>query len=568
MRKFLMLAGVSSLLMACGNTAVKTTQHQPVLSSDGVVPGAILVDMKDNVSDSDIAELSKIAGTELHADNPTAQKWKFEEGIVDPSEEDAILDKLNADPRVEHAEKVVEYHALGFTPNDPLYKDQWGLQRSGAESSYNMNCGMGVTVAVVDTGIACLNDGGKIKGIDDLPTCEGGYNFVSNNSVAADDNGHGSHCSGTIAQLTNNNHGASGLAPCVKLMPVKVLAGSGSGTMEGVAEGIRFAADNGANVISLSLGSSQPSHVVEDAVNYAHDKGVLLSCANGNSGGSIGYPAAYPNCMGVSAIDSSDTIAKFSSRGPQTAIAAPGVNILQQTICDGSDGTDGCGVFKAFNGTSMACPHNSAAAALLYAQGITDPDAVKEKLQSTADPKEDPKLYGAGILRADKAVQSTILSHTLLRLLALVGILFLMRKVIKDQWKNAYTMAGVVFTGLGVVPLFFSGLMPRLGSFRIVAELLARPLGEMDITLGMGHNMLLLASAIPTAIATVLMLGHSKLKLLAGGIGLGSMALEAQILYSNDTRFMLGSIAMRVFMLVNMLICAYFVNGVFKTKQA
>jgi len=560
------LIGLAALVVACGNSAVNKPSPTSVLTKDGVVAGAIVVDMKDNVSQSDIDDLSKIAGTELHADNDTARKYKYEEGVVNVADEDAILEKLNADPRVEHAEKVVEYKAL-FTPNDELYKDQWGLKRAGAESSYNMSCGQGVVVAVVDTGIACLHDD-NTKGIDDLPTCQGGYNFISNNSNAADDNGHGSHCAGTIAQLTNNNHGGAGLAPCVKLMPVKVLSGSGSGSMESVAEGIRFAADNGANVISLSLGSSHPSDIVKDAVDYAHDKGVVIVAAAGNSGGSVGYPAAYPNAIAVSAMDANDRIANFSSRGPQVAISAPGVNILQQTICEGSDGTDGCGEFKAFNGTSMATPHVSAAAALVVAQGITDPDAVRAKLQSTADPKKEPNLYGAGILRADSAVKSTILSHTALKLVALFGFIFLMRKKIdKSLLKSKPAMLGIVLGGFGLVPLFFTGLMPHLGNFRVVAEVLARPIGEWNIPLGFAYKYLPLANFIPAGLATVLLLKNKFGRLFAGGLAVGSAALCMQLAFSGEMTFILGSMLMKVWMLVNVIVLGYFAKATL-TKEA
>lgn len=554
------LVGCAALLLACGGHTEKAPSSSVMDNKGNIVSGAIVVDCKDNVSDSDIEDLSKIAGTTLHADNDTARKYKYEEGVVNVADEDAILEKLNADPRVENAEKVVEYKAL-YTPNDPMFKEQWGMERSGATSSYNMSCGMGVVVAVVDTGIACINNDHS-KGLDDLPSCEGGYNFVNNSSDAQDQNGHGSHCAGTIAQLTNNNHGGAGLAPCVKLMPVKVLGSNGSGTMEGVAEGIRFAADNGANVISLSLGSAFPSNIVEDAVNYAYDKGVVVVAANGNSGGSIGYPAAYPNVIAVSAVDSKDKIANFSSRGPQTAIAAPGVNILQQTICEGSDGTDGCGEFKAFNGTSMATPHVSAAAALLVGQGITEPSAVRAKLQSTADAKKDANLYGAGILRADSAVKSTILSHTIIKLVALFGFIFLMRKKIDTSLlKSKPAMLGLVLGGFGLVPLFFTGLLPHLGSFRIVGEILARPLGEMNIPLGLAYKYLPLANAIPAALATVLLLKNKFGRLFAGGLAVGSAILCAQLAFSGEATFILGAMIMKVWMVANVLMCAYFAKS-------
>jgi serine protease len=150
-----------------------------------------------------------------------------------------------------------------------------------------------------------------------------GYNFVAKNKIAADDQGHGTHVAGTIAQTTNNGIGVAGLAHCAKLMPVKVLSARGWGTMADVAEGIRWAADHGAQVINLSLGSPSKSAVVENAVKHSIKKGVIVVAAAGNSGRSVGYPAAYPGVIAVSATDKNDAIAWFSSRGPEVTIGAP-----------------------------------------------------------------------------------------------------------------------------------------------------------------------------------------------------------------------------------------------------
>src|SRR4029077_4358237 len=125
--------------------------------------------------------------------------------------------------------------------------------------------------------------------------------------------------------------------------------------------------------------------ILEDAVKHAVSKGSLIVAAAGNSGKSVGYPAAYPQVVAVSATDSNDNIAWFSSRGPQIAIGAPGVAVTQQTICN--QGRDKCEVFGTFNGTSMAAPHVAGVAALLVGEGVTDPGALKDTLQSTARPK-------------------------------------------------------------------------------------------------------------------------------------------------------------------------------------
>lgn len=548
---FLALAGCAN-----GGNQPNLHEYNVSVNDPDVIPGEILVDLKDNVSDEDIKELSAIAETKLYERNSVAHQYRYEYGAVDAKQEDAILERLRQDPRVEFAEPMTEYHAL-FVPNDPLYeKDQWHMKRVGLESSLNMSCGMGVTVAVVDTGIDCnLSDLSETK-------CSGGYNFISNNEDATDDQGHGSHCAGTIAQATNNGIGGAGLAPCVKLMPVKVLNAMGGGTSESVASGIQYAADNGANVISLSLGSHMPSSVIESAVNHARSKGVVVVAANGNSGRSVGWPAAFEGVIAVSAIDVNDNIAYFSSRGPETAIAAPGVSVMQQTI----GGEDGKGEFKKLNGTSMACPHVSGAAALVMASGITDPDSVRSKLQSTADPKNDRNLFGAGILRADSAVRSTYLWHTLFRLLGLFGLLFALRKTVStDVLKKPLTLIGLTVFGFGVLPLLFFGL-PQMGSLRFLGEALVKPVGEWSLLLGL-HKYLPFANFVLPGLAMLLMMGHKHLKYLAGGIALGMGALCAQMAFSGDVAFFLGGLVGKLWLVANTVACAWLAKTSFVGRK-
>lgn len=555
------------LVMACSSPTVTTTTittSEEVKYTD-LVPDTILVDFKDDVSDSDIKELGDLIGTSFSEDNPTAHKFRFETANVDSAKETSVLAALRADSRVEHAEPMVRYHA-SFVPNDPMYeKDQWHMKRVGAETSWGMSCGMGVTVAVVDTGVACFDAKG-FKRLDDLAgtKCEGGYDFVNDKEMAADDQSHGSHVAGTIAQTTNNGVGGAGLAPCVTIMPVKVLSGSGSGTNEGVAEGIRFAADHGAQVINLSLGGG-PSEVVKDAVDYAYDKGVTVIAAAGNSSGAVGFPAAYPHAVAISATDQRDNLASFSCFGPQIALAAPGVDVLQQTICRNGDPL--CHTYAKYSGTSMATPHVAGGAALVVASGVTNPDAVKAVLQNSADSQDNKNKFGAGILRADSAVRGTILSHFITRLIALLGVLFLLRKTIDSSMvKSKLAVLGVVISGFGVFPLLFTGLLNHMGSFRVLGELVSRPVAEWNMVLGFGLHYLPLLNAIPTTLLALLMLGNSTVKKFAGGFALGTAAICAQTLYSGDMYFFLGSLALKVWMLLNMGVCMYFVRATFSKK--
>ena len=175
-----------------------------------------------------------------------------------------------------------------FTPNDPQLADQWHMQRVHAPEAWNFACGRGgATVAVVDTGVACENHGEFTRVMDLNGTrCLPGYDFVADREHANDDQGHGTHVAGTIAQTTNNGFGVAGLAYCATILPVKVLNRDGSGSLGDVAEGIRYAADQGAQVINLSLGGGGRSRVMADAVRYAQQGGERWWCARlGTMGG-------------------------------------------------------------------------------------------------------------------------------------------------------------------------------------------------------------------------------------------------------------------------------------------
>jgi serine protease len=524
-----------------------------------VIPGELVVDLKDNLSEDEIAAV----GNEYHLalrDNSPGVKDDGKVELADVSGYSALrvadlIERLSNDPRVEGAEQETFARAY-FAPNDPMYSQQWHMQRAGAERAWEYACGEGVTVAVVDTGIACYDAEGFMKGTDLAgTTCVAGYNFVGKNDVAADDQGHGTHVAGTIAQTTNNGVGVAGLAHCAKLMPVKVLSGRGWGTMADVAEGIRWAADHGAQVINLSLGSSSRSKVVENAVTHAYNKGVVVVAAAGNSGKSVGFPAAYHGAIAVSATDKNDAIAWFSSRGPEVAIGAPGVGVTQQTICE--SGKNKCEQWGVFNGTSMASPHVAGAAAILVGQGITDPDAVKATLQATATPKEDKNLFGAGILETGKAAMRTHWVHVAVRLVALLGLAALVVRRIKKKGgtieKGGGKVVGALFAGIGLLPFLpVLGVPARLGGMRWIADLLMKPFGEWDLLLAPGmHKWLLFASAAPAFLLTTFFFNNKRLRPFVGGVALGSAALLTQVGISGETFFALGSFGLRLFCAAN-----------------
>ncbi len=304
------------------------------------------------------------------------------------------------------------------SPNDPRYSEQWNFQMVGAEAAWKRSRGTGVVVAVIDTGVSGTSSG-KGQACRDFgsTTFTAGYDFVNRDTDPYDDHGHGTHVAGTIAEATNNSEGVAGLAYGATIMPLKVLSASGSGTSADIADAIRWAADKGANVINMSLGSPFPDAVIRSACTYASKKGVVIVAAAGNSGKQgVGYPAAYSECIAVSSVGPSGKLAGYSSWGKQVALAAPGgdiggysdrdesAGILQNTNLPVEFGGQGDGYY-AFQGTSMASPHVAAAAALVMAQGIKDPVKVRKALTESAAKVTggDLKKYGAGILNVDKA---------------------------------------------------------------------------------------------------------------------------------------------------------------------
>ena len=542
------------------------TVGDTLAASADEMTGEIAVDLDDDLPAADVARIEATYGLRP---NSTFSKDHdhIDVGEVSPDREDAVLEALSHERGVAHAERMEVFRA-SFVPDDPLYKDQWHLKRVGAESAWEYGCGRGVTVAVIDTGVACFDKGPFSRGTDLAGTlCEGGYNFVSDSTEASDDQGHGTHVAGTVAQTTNNGRGTAGLAFCATLMPIKVLNRFGWGTLSNVAEGVRFAADHGAQVINMSLGGSGKSRILEDAVEYAQHKGVLIVAAAGNSGKSVGYPAAYDGVLAVSATDSNDTIAWFSSRGPQVGIAAPGVGVIQQTICE--NGRNKCELFGTFSGTSMASPHVAGSAALIMGLGVTDASAAKEALlgsarvEPSAATEHKPELYGAGILDVASAAQHTFLRRGLLRLGAFMAVLLWIWRRIRGRRGKIALGVGTLFGGLvgavgllPVLPLF--GALPRLGAWRWLGELATRPFGEWDVGWSASfHRFLPLANALPVLAATAVFFGIRRLRPTLGGFAAGMTALLLQLAFSLDTATAFGGLATRVWLVANAALCLW-----------
>lgn len=404
------------------------------------VPDEIVVKFKPGVSEEEIAVINSRNGASLISNSQYSGARRLRIPKVRSVAEMVEIYKRN--PNVEYAEPNHIARAF-WIPNDNRYFHQWHLDNvdgSGInmESAWETEFGgnSGVIVAVVDTGVAYENYQELIensgRGRDFWKTYEkapdladtifvDGYDFVNDDEHPNDDEGHGTHVTGTIAQNTNNSIGVAGVAFNVSIMPVKVLDSSGSGTYTDIADGIYYAADNGAKIINMSLGGASPSITLENALAYANTWGVTMVCASGNEGfaTAVNYPAAYDAyCIAVGSTRYDETVAPYSNRGASLDLTAPGGDVtvdqngdgfvdgvLQQTF--GNTPTDWG--YWYYQGTSMAAPHVSGVAALLIARGVSSPDAVREALESTARDKGslgwDPD-YGWGIVDASAALTS------------------------------------------------------------------------------------------------------------------------------------------------------------------
>jgi serine protease len=267
--------------------------------------------------------------------------------------------------------------ALGAPAGTDTYRSyQWDLGKVRAVDAWQQSTGAGVTVAVVDSGVEATHPdlvGQVLAGADMITGAVGAGN--------TDTHGHGTHVAGTIAAVTGNNEGVAGFAPHAKVLPVRVLDANGSGWSSTVAKGIVWAADNGADIVNLSLGGTAPDGAQSNAIKYARSKGVTVIAAAGNyrqNGSPTLYPAAEEGVVAVAATDSVDGVAYYSNAGSYVDVAAPGSSIVSTVpVAKGS--------YSFYSGTSMASPHVAAVAALLKAANpALTPDGIEQALTSSA----------------------------------------------------------------------------------------------------------------------------------------------------------------------------------------
>lgn len=382
---------------------------------DGFVPGVVLVRLSSaNDRSADVARQLNVPAESLAPLMISGQPSLYRVSVPQGQEE-AEARRLAALPHVLYAEPDYLVFAADTalsdttpnnttpnnttpndtTPNDTLYnRYQWNLRHIRANTGWDRTTGSNsVIIAIVDTGVDLSHPdliGRIVPGID----------TVNNDWEAQDDHGHGTHVASVAAANSNNGAGIAGVNWYARIMPVKALNQDGAGSNSQLATGITWAADNGANIINMSLASNSSSTIVRNAVNYAHSRGVLLIAAAGNhyaNGNPTSYPAAYDHVLGVAAVNDSDGHAGYSNSGGYVDVAAPGGDPA------GSGDSDprhwiagaywrGAGVsYALLSGTSQAAPQVAGLAGLLLALNpALTPDQLSQLITSTALDVQSP----------------------------------------------------------------------------------------------------------------------------------------------------------------------------------
>lgn len=380
------------------------------------VPGQILVKFKQGISQQEMDKqiYSHRANILRKIDKLNVLVLKVPEAI-----QDTMLSALSKNPNVEFAE--LDYYAKALSnPNDTYFDRQWGLENIGQK----INSVVGIVDADIDAVTAwdTTQNGVKVAILDcgineSHPDLAGKVvdrkDFTNSASGTDDVYGHGTHVAGIVAAVTNNGVGVAGVCPECSLLNGKVLDDSGTGDYSWVANGIIWAADNGAKVINLSLGGPASSTTLQNAVNYAWNRGVVVVAAAGNSNdSSYTYPAAYINAIAVAATDNQDNRASFSSYGSQWVdVAAPGDYIYSTWKNSSShyDPQPECDLtvcYKYASGTSMSTPMVAGVAGLVWTSNYNQSaSSVRTRIESTADKIPGTGTYwSAGRVNAANAV--------------------------------------------------------------------------------------------------------------------------------------------------------------------
>jgi thermitase len=392
MRKIIVALAVAILLISSFPAVVFAVP----LAGSATVPDfssqQILVKFKPSTSLPEVAQIHRQLGGQV---KETIPGIGVQVVTVPKGQAMAKAKAYSANARVAYAEPDFVAEALG-SPDDPYLDLQWGLTKVEAPQAWDVTTGSPtINIAILDTGVDLDHPDLANKVISNIN--------LTNFGSADDVYGHGTHVAGIAAAMTNNGIGVAGLGYSSTIMNVKVLDDNGMGAYSWIVSGIIWAADNGADIINMSLGGSFASSALEDAINYAWNKGVVVVAAAGNNGDTTPiYPACYTNCIAVAATDANDARASWSNYGDWVDVAAPGVSVYS-TLKDNGYGY--------LSGTSMASPHVAGLAALVFTvvgdsngNGFLN-DEVRSQIQATCDDIGVSGI-GSGRINAYRAVQT------------------------------------------------------------------------------------------------------------------------------------------------------------------
>lgn len=373
-RTVLKAAGVAGATAAMGTTVSATPGRKP-----GPKEGEVLVGVSATADDIEGTVAQYVPGNaEVVHKNETLRyvAVKFPSASSETAREN-FIEAVTTKEHIKYAEANATYETQ-YTPNDPQFGDQYAPQQVKSDQAWDTTLGdSAVTIAVVDTGAQYDHPDLAANYASDP-----GKDFVDGDSDpypdAPQDEYHATHVSGCAAAVVDNGTGVAGQGNS-SLINGRALDETGSGSTSDIADAVKWAADQGADVINMSLGGGGYTDTMKNAVGYAQTNGSLVIAAAGNDGSQgVSYPAAYSECVAISAVDSNEQLASFSQYGSSVELCAPGVDVLSTT-------TETRGSYEKLSGTSMATPVTSGVAGLTLAKWGLANNELRSHLKNTAE---------------------------------------------------------------------------------------------------------------------------------------------------------------------------------------